>query len=133
MPVVSSVAPSSRLTATDPVPLIRATELQKTVAKGPVVVEFFNFGCPFCRAAMPELDKVAQEKLGKVKFARMSLADPQAQAMAAQLGISLLPAFAVFNDGNFVGTFGREGANGVDAKLIRDNVGYAFDSVGVRV
>jgi thioredoxin-like negative regulator of GroEL len=127
---VSGLAPRF---AADPVPVIRPNELQKTIAKGPVVVEFFNYGCPYCRAAMPELDRVATEKLGKVKFAKMSLGDPEAQRLAAQFGVSLLPGFAVFHDGQFLGEFGRQGAGQVGADFIRDNVEYAFSSVGVQV
>lgn len=136
MPVSSvSLSPAfgARRADLDPVALIRPNELAATVQKGPVVVEFFNYGCPFCRNAIPELDRVAGEKLGKVKFAKMSLGDPAAQQLAGQLGISALPGFAVFNDGKFVGSFGRQGANQVTADFIRDNVTYAFQSVGVRV
>ena len=117
----------------DLVPLIRPNELAATIKNGPVVVEFMNFGCPFCRAAMPELDRVAHEHDGKVKYAKMSLGDPAAQQIAAQLGISMLPGFAVFHNGQFLGSFGRQGAADVKADFIRDNVTYAFAGVGVRI
>ena len=135
MPVtgVGAVSGFSGRQPVDLVPLIRASELAATVKKGPVVVEFMNFGCPYCRAAMPELDRVASDKQGKVKFAKISLADAAAQQLAGQLGISLLPGFAVFHDGKFLGSFGRQGANNVTADFIKDNVTYAFASIGVQV
>ena len=117
----------------DAVATIRAADLPAAVAKGPVVVEFFNYGCPFCRAAMPELEKVAREKLGKVKFVRIPLGEADAQALAGQYGVSMLPGFAVFHDGEFLGEFGRQGNELVGADFIKNNVSYAFDSVGVKV
>jgi thiol-disulfide isomerase/thioredoxin len=54
MPItVTSVSSSATRLGPEPVPTIRPSELQKTIAKGPVVVEFFNYGCPYCRAAIP--------------------------------------------------------------------------------
>jgi thioredoxin-like negative regulator of GroEL len=71
--------------------------------------------------------------MGKVKFAKMSLGDAEAQRLAAQFGVTLLPGFAVFHDGQFLGEFGRQGANQVGADFIRDNVEYAFSTLGLRV
>jgi thioredoxin-like negative regulator of GroEL len=133
MPVVTSITSGLGRQPVDLVPLIRASELAATVKQGAVVVELMNFGCPYCRNAMPELDRVAHEKQGKVRFAKMSLADPQAQALAGQLGVQMLPAFAVFHNGKLLGTFERQGGNQVDAQFIRDNVNAAFASVGVQV
>lgn len=125
-PVVSRRAPAP---VQDPVPLIRPDQFREVIKKGDVVVEFMNFGCPYCRAAAPELEKVAKEKLGNVKFAKMSLGDPMAQALAGQFGTTLLPGFAIFRDGAFVGSFGRQGRDPVSADFIRANVEYAFNSI----
>ncbi len=111
----------------DPVPLIRPDQFRETIKEGHVVVEFMNFGCPFCRNAAPELERVAKEKLGNVKFAKMALGDPMAQAIAGQFGATALPSFAVFKDGAFVGTFARQGREDVTADFIRANVDHAFN------
>ncbi len=128
----SRVAAASARTAgaapAEAVPLIRPDQFRAVVQKGDVVVEFMNFGCPYCRAAAPELEKVAREKLGRVKFAKMSLGDPMAQALAAQFGTTLLPGFALFREGRFIGSFGRQGGDPVGADFIRANVDYAFSA-----
>jgi thiol-disulfide isomerase/thioredoxin len=134
MPSISPIGPSALNNRTaDLVPLIRPADLKKVVEKGPVIVELMNFGCPYCRAAMPELDRVAHEKLGKVKFAKVSLGDFAGQRLAVELGITMLPAFAVFHDGEFIGTFERQGHDQVTADFIRDNMKAAFDSAGVSI
>lgn len=125
-PVVNRAAPTP---VQDPVPLIRPDQFRATIATGDVVVEFFNFGCPFCQHAEPHLKKVATQMQDKVKFARMSLADPTAQYLAGQLGISALPGFAVFRNGAFIGSFGRQGRDHVEADFIRDNVTFAYRSL----
>lgn len=125
IPVTNRFAPGA---VQDPVPLIRPDQFRETVKKGDVVVEFMNFGCPFCRAAAPELEKVAREKLGGVKFAKMSLGDPMAQMLAGQFGTTLLPGFALFREGQFIGSFGRQGRDNVTADFIRQNVDYAFQA-----
>jgi len=113
----------------DLVPLIRPDQFRATIAKGDVVVEFFNFGCPFCQHAAPHLDKVARAMDGKVAFAKMSLADPMAQYLAGQFGVSALPGFAVFRNGKFVGSFVRQRRNHVEGDFIRDNVNFAYRSL----
>ncbi len=125
-PVLDRRAPAA---AADPVPLIRPDQFREVIKTGDVVVEFFNFGCPYCRAAGPELEKVATAKLGKVKFAKMSLGDPMAQMLAGQFGTTLLPGFAIFRGGQFVGSFGRQGRDPVTADFIKANVEYAFNSI----
>jgi thioredoxin-like negative regulator of GroEL len=112
----------------DPVALIRPDQFRDFIKQGDVVVEFMNFGCPYCRDAAPHLDKVAREKLGGVKFGKMSLGDPMAQALAAQFGTTMLPGFALFRDGAFLGSFGRQGREPVTADFIRANVDYAFST-----
>ncbi len=111
------------------VPLIRPDQFRAKIAQGDVVVEFFNFGCPFCQHAAPHLDKVAKQMDGKVAFAKMSLADPMAQHLAGQFGVTALPGFAVFRNGKFVGSFGRQGRAQVETDFIRDNVNFAYNSI----
>ena len=121
-----NVRPRPVSPAAEAVALIRPDQFRETIREGNVVVEFMNFGCPYCRKAAPELERVAKEKLGNVKFAKMSLGDPLAQALAAQFGATALPSFAIFKNGSFVGTFSRQGRDDVTAEFIRANVDYAF-------
>jgi thioredoxin-like negative regulator of GroEL len=124
---ITRVSPDRSAPVRDLVPLIRPDQFRETIKSGDVVVEFFNFGCPYCKHAEPHLKKVAAELDGDVKFARMSLADPMAQHLAGQFGTTLLPGFALFSEGKFIGSFGRQGRDHVEADFIRANVTYAFD------
>lgn len=126
---VAPVRTRAPAAVSDPVPLLRPDQFRAFIQDGDAVVEFMNFGCPYCRAAAPELEKVAKEKLGNVKFAKMSMGDPMAQMLAGQFGTTLLPGFAIFRNGSFVGAFGRQGREPVTADFIRANVDYAFNSI----
>lgn len=95
----------------------------QAVKSGRVVVEFFNYGCPYCKRAMPEVHKAAEGLAQKgVKFYMVSLGSPEAQALGGQYAPGYLPGFAVFENGQHVGSFNRLGADDVKESYIKDRV-----------
>lgn len=95
----------------------------QAISSGRVVVEFFNYGCPFCKRAMPEVHKAADALKEKgVKFYMISLGSPEAQMLGGQFAPGYLPGFAVFENGQHVGSFNRLGADDVKEGFIKERV-----------
>ena len=63
----------------------------------PVIVDFTAEWCPPCRALEPVYDKLSQEYIGKLSFARMDGDDNPQTIM--KLGIMGFPTMIIFKDG----------------------------------
>ena len=98
--------------------VITPAQFNDAIEHGSVVVEFFNYGCAFCKAALPEVHKAANQLAGSAKVVMLPLGSPQAQALASAHGVNYLPSFAVFHDGAHQGTFGRTGHEKISAATI---------------
>ena len=113
-------------TPAEQVPRIFPAQFERAVSQGRVVVEFFNFGCPYCNAARPHLDAVAKELEGNTKVLKMSLGNDQdAHRIVSRYignGRGALPIFAVFENGQHVGTFERQGRDHVSKDFIKNNI-----------
>ncbi len=109
------------------VPVIKPSEFAKTVAKGKVVIEFFSPACGFCRAAEPEVKKVANAFAGKVTIRKVNLLDPAGMALGKKYGVSNFPTFAVFENGKYMATFARQGSNPVAAGFVARNIAAAYN------
>src|SRR5688572_26988005 len=69
----------------------------------PVLVDFWAPWCPPCRAVGPVLDQLAQEQAGKVEVIKVNV--DENPELAQKYGVTSIPAFRVFNNGDVVGSF----------------------------
>ncbi|CAN5677122.1 thioredoxin [soil metagenome] len=72
-------------------------------ATQPVLVDFWAEWCGPCRALTPTIAKIADRYVGKAKVGKLNTDD--AQATAAQFGISAIPTVILFNGGKEVKRF----------------------------
>ncbi len=70
-------------------------------ASGPVLVDFTATWCGPCKMLAPILDKVADEKAGKIKVVKLDI--DRSPRIASQYGIRGVPTVMVFRDGQRAG------------------------------
>ncbi|MGQ0810352.1 MAG: thioredoxin family protein [Nitrospiraceae bacterium] len=78
-------------------------------AEAPVLVEFWQPGCGGCQALMRELEKIQAEIHGHVLIVKMNVQENY--QIPAELGISSLPALALYRQGRFdrfIGGIGKK-------------------------
>ena len=63
----------------------------------PVLVDFWAEWCGPCRMVAPVLDQIAEEGDGRVRIAKLNVDENQEIAM--QYGVSSIPTFILFKDG----------------------------------
>ena len=74
------------------------TEVLK--AEGPVLVDFWAEWCGPCRALLPSIEAVAEEKAGKIKVVKVNVDEsPEAPG---KYGVRSIPALFIFKDGEIV-------------------------------
>jgi thioredoxin 1 len=66
-------------------------------SKGPVLVDFWDDGCPPCRAMDPIIRSLAVEFEGKAVVGKLHIGDHP--DIARKYGIQAVPTFVVFKDG----------------------------------
>src|SRR5688500_7624186 len=100
------------------VQIITPAQFQQAVSKGRVVVEFFSYGCGFCRRAVQPVADAAQKLTADAKVLALSIDDAAGKRIGIQHGLSYYPTFAVFENGKHIGTFAREGNSDVTADFV---------------
>ena len=79
----------------------------------PVLVDFWAVWCGPCKAIAPLLDRLADEKAGEVKIAKLDVDKNRATAM--KYGVTSIPTLLVFKGGEVVNK--KIGAGGGKAAL----------------
>ncbi|WP_416416511.1 thioredoxin [Paenarthrobacter aromaticivorans] len=69
----------------------------------PVLVDFWAPWCPPCRAVGPVLDQLAKEQASKVDVIKVNV--DENPELAQKYGVTSIPAFRVFNNGDVAGSF----------------------------
>jgi len=87
----------------------------------PVLVEFWKPGCGHCHALMRELERL-QEDMGSGLLVLTMNTEENFQ-IPAELGVTFLPALALYRNGDFVKFIGGIGKREEIARHIRNGVG----------
>ena len=83
-------------------------EPEVLASEQPVIVDFWAPWCGPCLAVGPVLDKIAAERPGELKVAKVNV--DEEPELAALFGVQTIPTIVLFNDGEPVaGTVGARG------------------------
>ena len=101
---------------------ITATNFKAEVLDSPVpvIVDFWAEWCMPCRMIAPILEKIAEEKQGKLKIAKVN-ADELGD-LAAQYGIQSLPTLLLFKGGAVVNQHVGAAPRAVIDRLYKDHL-----------
>ncbi len=74
--------------------------INSEIQEGLILVDVWAPWCPPCRAMEPILEVVAEELEGKARIGKLNADDEM--EVASKLGVTGLPTFLVFKDGELV-------------------------------
>lgn len=75
---------------------------------GWVLVDYWSDGCEPCKALMPDVEALAEQYEGKVKFCKLNIT--QARRLAISQRVLGLPAILLYKDGEKVDEVNKENA-----------------------
>lgn len=97
--MAQTTPPKTSVEAAEPVKPLKSADFKSEVedSKLPVVVDFYATWCGPCKLLKPNLDAVAKEFQGKVKFAKVDI--DQCRDLVQKYGITSVPSLLIFKDG----------------------------------
>jgi thioredoxin 1 len=104
--------------ASEHIVTLSAGNFEQEVAKSvtPVLVDFWAEWCGPCKMLGPLLDELAEEKVGKIKVAKVNVDDNQ--ELASRFGIRAIPTLLLFQGGQVKETMvGMTGKKDLEKKL----------------
>ena len=91
----------------------------------PVLVDFWAPWCQPCLMMAPGIEALAEEMEGKVKFAKLDIANPVHQRLATNYQVQSIPNMKLFKGGEvikeFVGLRAKETLQGEIEEVIGEN------------
>jgi len=89
-------------------------------AEGYVLVDFWSDGCEPCQALMPDVEELAADYKGKVKFTKLNIT--QARRLAISQKVLGLPTIALYKNGQKIDEVTKDDAtkDNIDAMLKRN-------------
>ncbi|MDR2051087.1 MAG: thioredoxin family protein [Deltaproteobacteria bacterium] len=84
----------------------------------PVVVEFWGQQCAVCLALMPEVEKLAASRAGRIKFCRIAIAG--CRRLCLQLRILSVPTFLFYRGGECKARLSGDGVNLEEIRVLAD-------------
>lgn len=83
----------------------------------PLLLNFTAAWCGPCRAVKPRIDALAAANEGKVTFARVDIDSDAVLASVAAAGVTAVPTFSLYRDGQVVAKIMGADVAGVEAAL----------------
>lgn len=87
---------------------------------GFVLVDYWSDGCEPCKALMPDVEALAEQYEGKVKFCKLNIT--QARRLAISQRVLGLPAILLYKGGEKVDEVNKENATkkNIEAMIVRN-------------
>lgn len=96
-------------------------EAEVLQAEGFVLVDYWGDGCEPCKALLPDVEALAEEFEGKVKFTKLNTT--QARRLAISQKVLGLPTIILYKDGVKVGEVTKDDATKAGIKaMIEANI-----------
>lgn len=96
-------------------------EAEVLQAEGFVLVDYWGDGCEPCKALLPDVEALAEEFEGKVKFTKLNTT--QARRLAISQKVLGLPTIILYKDGAKVGEVTKDDATKAGIKaMIEANI-----------
>lgn len=96
-------------------------EAEVLQAEGFVLVDYWGDGCEPCKALLPDVEALAEEFEGKVKFTKLNTT--QARRLAISQKVLGLPTIILYKDGAKVGEVTKDQATKAGIKaMIEANI-----------
>lgn len=96
-------------------------EAEVLQAEGVILVDFWGDGCEPCKALLPDIEALAEEFEGKVKFTKLNTT--QARRLAISQRVLGLPTIVLYKDGAKIAEVTKDDATRAGIKaMIEANI-----------